>query len=54
MTDLSTYGDDEKLSSILDVLKQAGLFDRVVAVKSLVNDDDLDTEDDDWVDVQTK
>ena len=54
MTDLSTYGDDEKLSSILDVLKQAGLFDRIVAVKSLVDDDDLDTEDEDWVDVQTK
>lgn len=54
MTDLTTYGDDEKLSSILDVLKQAGLFDRIVAVKSLVNDDDLDTEDEDWVDVQTK
>jgi hypothetical protein len=54
MTDLSTYGDDEKLASILDVMKQAGLFDRVVAVKSLVNDDDLDTEDEDWVDVQAK
>ena len=54
MTDLSTYGDDEKLSSILDVLKQAGLFGQVIAVKSLVNDDDLDTEDEDWVDVQTK
>jgi hypothetical protein len=54
MTDLRTYGDDEKLSSILDVMKQAGLFDRIVAVKSLVDDDDLDTEDEDWVDVQTK
>ena len=54
MTDLRTYGDDEKLASILDVIKQAGLFDRVVAVKSLVNDDDLDTEDEDWVDVQAK
>lgn len=54
MTDLSTYGDDEKLASILDVMKQVGLFDRVIAVKSLVNDDDLDTEDEDWVDVQTK
>ena len=54
MTDLSTYGDDEKLSSILDVMKQVGLFDRVIAVKSLVDDDDLDTEDEDWVDVQAK
>jgi len=54
MTDLRTYGDDEKLSSILDVMKQAGLFDRVIAVKSLVDDDDLDTEDEDWVDVQSK
>lgn len=54
MTDLSTYGDEEKLSSILDVLKQAGLFGEIISVKSLVNDDDLDTEDEDWVDVQTK
>jgi len=60
MTDLSTYGDDEKLSSILDVMKQAGLFDRVIAVKSLVDEDDVDQEldpqdeEDNWADIQTK
>lgn len=60
MTDLRTYGDDEKLSSILDVLKQAGLFDRIVAVKSLADADDIDQEldpqeeEDNWVDIQTK
>lgn len=54
MTDLRDYGDDEKLSSILDVMKSAGLFDRVVLVRSLVDDDDLDTDDEDWVDVQSK
>jgi hypothetical protein len=60
MTDLTTYGDDEKLSSILDVLKQAGLFDRIVAIKSLVDADDVDqeldpeAEEDNWADIQTK
>jgi hypothetical protein len=60
MTDLSTYGDDEKLSSILDVLKQAGLFGEIVAIKSLANADDVDQElnpeeeEDNWVDIQTK
>ena len=51
------YEDDEKLRSILDVLKDVGLFGEVISVRQLVSTDEVDTEDteeDDWVDIQTK
>jgi hypothetical protein len=51
------YEDDEKLRSILDVLKAVGLFGEIITVRQLVSTDEVDTEDteeDDWVDIQTK
>jgi hypothetical protein len=51
------YEDDEKLRSILDVLKEVGLFGEIITVRNLVSEDEVDTEDteeDDWVDIQTK
>ena len=51
------YEDDEKLRSILDVLKDVGLFGEIITVRQLVSIDEVDTEDteeDDWVDIQTK
>jgi hypothetical protein len=51
------YEDDEKLRSILDVLKDVGLFGEIITVRNLVSEDEVDTEDteeDDWVDIQTK
>ena len=51
------YEDDEKMRSILDVLKAAELFGEVISVRNLVSSDELDTEDteeDDWADIQTK
>lgn len=51
------YEDDEKLRSILDVLKDVGLFGEIITVRQLVSTDEIDTEDneeDNWVDIQTK
>ena len=51
------YEDDEKLRSILDVLKEVGLFGKVISVRNLVSEEEVDTEnteEDDWVDIQTK
>jgi hypothetical protein len=51
------YEDDEKLRSILDVLKAVGLFGEIITVRNLVSEDEVDTEnteEDDWVDIQTK
>ena len=51
------YEDDEKLRSILDVLKAVGLFGEIITVRQLVSPDEVDTEDteeDDWVDIQSK
>jgi hypothetical protein len=51
------YEDDEKLTSILDVLKAVGLFGEIITVRQLVSTDEVDTEDteeDNWVDIQTK
>lgn len=53
MTD-AIYEDDEKMRSIIDVLKAAELFGEVISVKSLVSEDEVDSEEDDWVDVQSK
>jgi hypothetical protein len=52
MTD-AIYEDDEKMRSIIDVLKAAELFGEIISVKSLVSEDEVETEDD-WVDVQSK
>ena len=52
MTD-AIYEDDEKMRSIIDVLKAAELFGEVISVKSLVSEEEIETEDD-WVDVQSK
>jgi hypothetical protein len=51
------YEDDDKLTSILDVLKAAELFGEIISVRNLSNQeeiDTIDTEDDDWADIQTK
>lgn len=51
------YEDDEKLRSILDVLKAVRLFGEVIAIRNLASEDEVDTEDteeDDWVDIQSK
>ena len=51
------YEDDEKLRSILDVLKAVGLFGEIITVRQLVSPDEVDTEDteeDNWTDIQTK
>ena len=51
------YEDDEKLVSILNVLKQVGLFGELIEVRNLISEEEIDTEDtedDDWVDIQTK
>jgi len=51
------YEDDEKLVSILNVLKQVGLFGELIEVRNLISQDEVDTEEteeDDWVDIQTK
>ena len=53
MTD-AVYEDDEKLASILNIIKAAELFGEVISVKSLVSEDEVDTEEDDWADIQTK
>jgi hypothetical protein len=52
MTD-AIYEDDEKMRSIIDVLKAAELFGEIISVKSLVSEDEVETEDE-WVDVQSK
>lgn len=52
MTD-AIYEDDEKMRSIIDVLKAAELFGEIISVKSLVSEEEIETEDD-WVDVQSK
>jgi len=51
------YEDDEKLVSILDVLKQVGLFGELIEVRNLISEEEIDTEDteeNDWADIQTK
>lgn len=51
------YEDDEKLVSILNVLKQVGLFGELIEVRNLISEEEIDTEDteeDDWADIQTK
>jgi hypothetical protein len=53
MTD-SMYEDDEKLRSILDVLKASELFGEVISIKPILTDEEVDTKDEDWVDVQAK
>jgi hypothetical protein len=53
MTD-AVYEDDEKLASILDVLKASELFGEIISVRSIVDEDMVDVIEDDWVDVQTK
>ena len=52
MTD-AVYEDDEKLASILNILKAAELFGEIITIKSIMDDNDIET-DDDWVDVQSK
>jgi hypothetical protein len=49
-----TYEDDEKLRSILDVLKATELFGELISIKTIVSEDEVDTEEEDWVDVQAK
>ena len=53
MTD-AIYEDDEKLASILDILKSAELFGMVLSVTSRVEEDDNELTEDNWVDSQTK
>lgn len=53
MTD-AVYDDDEKLASILDVLKASELFGMVVSIQSRLDQDEVEAIEDDWVDVQTK
>lgn len=53
MTD-AVYDDDEKLTSILDVIKAAELFGELIVIQPIVDDDAVDVIEDDWVDVQTK
>jgi hypothetical protein len=48
------YEDDEKMRSILDVLKAAELFGEVISVRNLANEEEIDTEETDWADIQTK
>lgn len=53
MTD-AVYDDDEKLASILDVLKASELFGMVVSIQSRLDQDEVEAIEDDWVDVQAK
>lgn len=46
------YEDDEKLASILEVIKQAELFGEVIQVKMLQSDEELEVEE--WEDVLAK
>ena len=48
------YEDDENMRSILDVLKAAELFGEVISVRNLANEEEIDTEETDWADIQTK
>jgi hypothetical protein len=48
------YQDDENVRSILDVLKAAELFGEVISVRNLANEEEIDTEETDWADIQTK
>ena len=53
MTD-AVYEDDDKLASILDVLKATERFGELISVQSILEQDEIDVIEDDWVDVQTK
>jgi len=48
------YEDDEKMISILNVLKEAGLFGEVIHVQSRLESDETDEVEDNWVDAHTK
>lgn len=52
MTD-AIYEDDEKMRSILNVLKAAELFGEVIYVRNLI-EEDINDEENDWADIQTK
>lgn len=53
MTD-AVYDDDEKLASILDVLKATELFGELISVQPMIDEEIVDVIEDDWVDVQAK
>jgi hypothetical protein len=48
------YEDDEKMMSILNVLKETGLFGEIIHVQSRLESDQTDEVEDNWVDVHTK
>lgn len=48
------YQDDENIRSILDVLKAAQLFGEVIYVRNLLEEQDIEDEENNWADIQTK
>ena len=53
MTD-AVYEDDDKLASILDVLKATELFGELISVRPMIDEEQVDVIEDDWVDIQAK